>query len=213
MLAGKRGFSKNRRGSRGSVQLIFTVVALVMAIGGFGVWGIFRNWRFQVEHQLRLNRCVGGVAHELRDTLNKIDSMNEQIRQLRSAILVAQVQPESIPLLQTALEAVVKAQDLLLLHWRGKQAQWVALSGCKNRRDYFLPLPNLKYVRALADHLGPRQLIWLEGEPRMLFIHVSHKNRHAAARIEKDDDGKKTLTHRWKTYWTAPQRPGRTGVD
>jgi len=210
MLGGKhsRGTPK---GIQGSVQFALVMVVLVMVLGGFGIWGI------QVEHQLRLNRCVGKAAHRLRDTLVDLESSNQRMRELRVSIAAAMGEfPAAVPPLKIALQGVAKVQDMRLWAWKAHQGQWLLTWGCGNIRDRPLPLPSLKHYRSPPDILGPPPLEWPGLMPKTFFIQVSYKNRHSAAHVQIEPSGKggfyETITghQKWKASWTSPQSPARS---
>lgn len=188
---------------RGSLQVLLALFLVVLFIGGMGVLGLFRLWRFQVETQFRLNQCVGIAAHSLRDTLNSLVSLNGKIRRLRAAIAaIGWWEPWLRPPLEAALEVVVVRQDFLKVKWNLQRQKWSLTNGCGNRRDHALPLPELHYVRDPPDDLGPQPLHW-EGEPPgILRIAISHQARAAVAELGGDiDEGILGQRQDWVTRW------------
>lgn len=202
------------RRMQGSAHLIFVVLTVIMALAGFGSWGVFRHWRFLVEHQLRLNRCVGQVAHQLRDVLNEIESLNRRIENLRLAISAAKLYPPTVPPLQATLTIVVAYQESIRFRWALNQAQWLVQRGCGNRGDSARPLPSLEYQREPPDDLGPQTLSWVGKKPDQFFIQADHKNRHSAATVDSGETGNDFLSfknfpigqNQWKTSWAKPRR-------
>jgi hypothetical protein len=98
------------------------------ALAGFGIWGTLRHWRHVTETQLRLDRCVGQSAQELKTTLVRLDFTNRRIKELRIAIIPAPP-PLQIPL-RASLELAAGFQEYLLLKWKAKQVLWMAHRGC-----------------------------------------------------------------------------------
>src|SRR5690348_13171722 len=72
--------------SRGILQIPLLLAILLFSGIGMGVSGYLKQWRILVEHQLRLNRCVGEGALQLRKTLQSLQDSNEVIRELRSRL-------------------------------------------------------------------------------------------------------------------------------
>lgn len=199
----------------GSIQVLCIVCIFFVAMSGFGVWGVLRHWRFLVETQLRLNRCIGTVALDFRSTLNHLEKSNRRIRSLRAAIVAAHLQPETIPPLRTTLELSVAEQDWVLGQWQAKQAVWMVSFGCGNGGDLPMPLPSLGYFREPPDWIGSNPLQWVE-MPKEFHFQVSHHSRHAAARVsgrvheayEKRIEGEGD----WFAQWTVPQRFRRSNI-
>jgi hypothetical protein len=197
---------------KGAMHLPMLFAVLIMATAGFGTWGILRHWRFLVEAQFQVNRCVGQTAHDLRDILNSLRQGNHQIRKLRLAILAAHLKPELIPPLKTALNLVVAQQDFHQLKWKTIQAKWFVARGCGNLRDQVTPIPGLPLKRDPPDQIGPLPLDWVG--LKKIFIEMRHAPRSAAAYVrpgtsqvlefyENEDSGEWDRSP-WISEWAQP---------
>jgi hypothetical protein len=197
--------------TQGSLHLPLAVAFFFITLVGFMLWGSMRHWRFLVETQLRLDRCVGILSHDFRDKLNALESSNQKMKIIRSTLAITP--PSFTAPLQTALLGLVLQQDLTLAAWKVKQAQWILQKGCGNREDLKHPLPSFKFVRSYPDTLGPQPLTWEGIMPDEFYFKASHSPRVAAAKVEADQGstgGNKnegwnpTLGKKWKAVWSHP---------
>ena len=191
--------------SRGSLHFPMVLVLTVLLVGGLGFWGVLRKWRWNVEIQLRLNRCVGETAQELRDNLEQVDLGNQTIRALRVSVRVAQGtgQIELVPPLLEAMQVAVTAQDLILASWRSRRILWAARGGCGRRGDWAPPLPDLNLSRGIPDLAGPQIVEWSGGNPNEFRIQAHHQPRAAAARVEAKRSSRFGPVA-WKISWAVP---------
>jgi hypothetical protein len=164
------------------------------ALAGFGIWGTLRHWRHVTETQLRLDRCVGQSAQELKTTLVRLDFTNRRIKELRIAIIPAPP-PLQIPLC-ASLELAAGFQEYLLLKWKAKQVLWMAHRGCLEFSDLAPPLPSIGMVRGVRDEIGSQPLRWPEGHPPEFKIRLKHHPRFSAASV-------KETANEWKANWTT----------
>jgi hypothetical protein len=187
------------------VPLLLAV--FLISLTGFRIWGLLRNWRFLVETQLRLDRCVGQVAQDFRDVLNKIEKKNERIGQLRLAIKMAEIEPWLIPPLQALLIAQVAQQEIATLQWNLKRGHWLIAKGCGKPRDKAHPLPALEFLRGSPDGVGPQELRWEGIMPKKFDFQVMHRPRYAAAKVERESNEENTrIQSTWKAKWNVPQK-------
>ena len=152
-LGGHRvGVSPRRRHPRGGARLrericgriyrdeqgVLTVPLLVLlmacALLGLGTLGLMRHWRHLTELQLRLDRCVGTAALDLKKTLERIEAGNTRLKALRAAQAAATL-VEAAGSLVPLMEAEATHQQLEILRWRARQAEWLALRGCDGKAD------------------------------------------------------------------------------
>jgi hypothetical protein len=197
----------------GALHVVMMIALMELAGAGFGVWGLLRHWRGLTETQLRLDRCVGKSALELKHTLVQIEEGNTTIRVLRAAVAVATplghgAEPRAL------LEVAVRGQDLLLVRWQARRAEWLARRGCGEGRDLPYPLPSMSWVRPPEDLIGPQALSWEPGVPRSLRVQLVHLPRAAAARVEAQPlagdakvIGKLGFNGKtnWKASWAVPK--------
>lgn len=182
------------RSTEGSLSLPLLLAIFTLTMSGFGVWGILRHWRFLVETQLRLNECVGVRSQDFKQTLISLASDNRKIRVLRGAIQLATLRPDLIPPLEVALNSVVAKQELSRFQWKAKQAQWLLKQGCGHRGDKAYPLPDLQFTRDPPDTTGPQAIHWMGEMPSQFLIQLSHSPRHAAAVIQRKQQGQENVS-------------------
>jgi hypothetical protein len=168
-------------------------LALVMGIAvvtGFSLWVLLHQWKGLVDTQLRLDKCAGQIALDMKSDLGKLESTNEAILPLRASIATAMATPgaqETVPPLQVALHLIYMAQEV----------QWVATGGCGLGKDIALPLTPLSWERPPPDALGENQ-IDLESIPDEFRFEVYHLPRKAAAVVERNEEDEN-----WKAHWTT----------
>lgn len=189
--------------SRGALTVPLLVMLLTSTIFGLGTLGLMRHWRELTELQLRLDSCVGQTALDLRRMQSAIESSNRRIRALRAAQATASLAGQPPGSLTPLLEIEVAKQELELLHWRFRQAQWLFKRGCDGDQDLPLPLPSLSWHRDLPDMLGPQTLKWLPGTSPVLRLQLTHLPRAAAASVVQTTGGW-TGGNSWKASWTIP---------
>ncbi len=201
----------------GSIQVLMILLIFFFSFSGFGIWGFLRHWRFLVEDQFELDRCVGKSALDFRDSLNSIETSNRRIQELRASILLVQIQPELIPPLQLALQGVVLYQEKIRNQWEWKRVKRFTGFDCSKRRDQAEPLPRLEFVRDPPDELGSQILHWPGTMPMEFYFRIVRSSRGAAARvfrnkefgvrgIETDEIEAKTQISEWKAEWSSPRR-------
>jgi hypothetical protein len=187
--------------------LVPLVLALMMtALSGLGVWGLLRHWRFAVETQLRINRCLGEVAREFRDVLHSLESANQRIVALRASIVAASVQPWLIPSLEAALSLEVAGQDLIQMKWTARSLKWLVIQGCGHRGDVAMPLPQLKYNRPPPDGVGFQPLEWRGKMPDEFALQLQHSPRYAAAVVKENQNGVVSGKSSWIAVWSVPKK-------
>jgi hypothetical protein len=190
---------------KGGLHVPLLLAVFLISCSGFRIWGFLRNWRFLVETQFRLDRCVGRVAQEFRDSLNSLEISNQRITKLRAAIQMAELEPWLIPPLQAILMAQVTKQELIRAGWDLKRGHWLISIGCGNPKDTAHPLPGFKFIRNPPDWVGPQALTWEEIMPDKFEFQVGHPPRYAAAKVEGGWD-EKTGRNQWKAIWSAPHK-------
>jgi hypothetical protein len=215
-----RGDARLRERIYEDEQGVLTVPLLVLLLAstllGLGTLGLMRHWRHLTELQLRLDRCVGNAALDLKKTLERIEAGNSRLRALRAAQVAATL-VEAAGSLVPLMEAEVAHQQLELLRWQARQAEWLALRGCDGKADLPAPLPSMSWSRPPPDLIGPQLLSWSSGE-RRLALELYHSPRAAAAVVEA---GGSLGSDSWKASWSFPGNvpgahvPGllRTSID
>lgn len=189
--------------SEGVLHLPLAIVLIVIVLSGAGIWGVMRHWRKLVETQLRLDKCVGSVALDLKSKLESISIANMRIVAVRIALSVT-VEPATRTALEAELGLEVLRQEATRASWTFRNLQWVAEQGCGENGDFALPLPLLEWHRAPPDVLGPQPIRWLKGEDQEFIIQAVHSPRGTAAKIKGGGDG--LFGKDWKAEWIAPTR-------
>ena len=157
-------------------------LALVfLGLMALGTLGLMRNWRKLTEVQLRLDRCVGKVAMELRNEQNSIESANRRMEMLRVAIPPAAIYPAVAAALQRALELQALLEEVTLRRWQARRIAWMLERGCDHSRDFPRPLPAMPWIHDPPDPVGARPLRWPPDARLEFRIQLNHSPRHAAA--------------------------------
>lgn len=190
-----------RLGNEGALTLPMGMALLIIAVSGLALWGLIRSWRTLAELQIRLDRCVGEVALELKSDARTIRRTNREIEILRVAIATA-IEPRAKALLQAGLDIEIARQEWVRLRWNGRRVRWIARRGCGGR-DWPMPLVEFPWVRDPPDALGPRALR-LVPEKLEVRVQLGHPPRHAAALMKGDQNERVHEAVRW----VPPLRPG-----
>ena len=193
--------SKNQEGV---LTIPMALSILIIATSGLTLWGMLRHWKNLAETQLRLDRCAGQTAQELRDTLSSLESSNFRIKGLRIARGATAIAPPVSAALEIALLAQVAIQEIQRAKWEVTRLRWLTHLRCGSLKDMPSPLPSMKWLRDPPDAIGPNALRW-EGEwPKDFQIQVTHYPRAAGARVfYSTQTVKEELLdqHNWKTEW------------
>lgn len=193
-------------GIQGSLQIPLLLAMFMIVMSGFGIWGFLRHWRFLMETQLRIDKCVGIAARDYRDVLNSVMAHNNQVHLLRAAILAAELSPELIAPLKVALAIVVAKQEFIRARWQVRRGRWLLTRGCGGSGDWALPLPALEFVRDAPDTTGPQALHWPGEFPAEFHLQIKHFPRYGAAQVEGGCLETKLDCKKWKTVWSPPRR-------
>ncbi len=200
-------FPYERGDDRGALSLPMAIALMAIAIAGMGIWGLLRHWRHQVELQLRLDRCVGKTALDLKRSLLAIEGENAEIRRIRIALLALTLEPPAKAALESALLVEVGRQETELALWEGRRLAWLARRGCDGRGDSPVPLPGQSWQRDPPDVNGPQPLRWTLGVGKKLHIELVHLPRAAAAEVT----GNRTkgafhvdVGSDWRANWEVP---------
>lgn len=192
------------RNSQGFVEIPLIFSLVILSSGLWGTWGLLRRWRHLAEEQLRLDRCVGEVTQNFRDSLKEISRGNQRLTVLRVSIASLITNPELAAPVRAAMELIVGEQELIQLRWRAKTMQWQLHAACGNLTDQPVPLPEMKWIRLPPDPLGPQPLKWEGLMPEEFFIQLGNPPRYAAAHIIRSE-GDTDVPQ--KIEWTPPRSP------
>jgi hypothetical protein len=195
-----RGSRANRvSDSQGALSIPLLLALLAISCLGLATWGMMRHWRHLTELQLKLDRCVGDTALDLKRALQEIERANRHIQMLRAAQAASGL-AGGVGELRPLMILEARRQDLEILRWNTKQARWLVQRGCGGAGGVPLPLPSMKWFRAPPDPIGPQPLEWAPGMPRILKLQLTHTPRAAAA-VVQPGEGNETS---WKASWTVP---------
>lgn len=208
---------------KGALQIPLLFAVFLITFSGLRIWGFLRNWRYLTETQLRLDRCVGEAAQQFRNSLNSLEVSNQRITDVRTAIKMAELEPWLIPPLQAVLLVQVAQQEWIRTRWEIKKGGWLLSQGCGKGKDTARPLPALDFIRDPPDPIGPQPLYWKGVMPQFFQFQVSHRPRHAAAKVERGQSDKISFESlelgssgiggnsgngQWKANWSRPQKLG-----
>lgn len=208
--------------SRGALSLPLALMLMSTTFAAFGTWGLMHHWNNLTALQLRLDRCVGEAALDLRATLKRIEFENVSLRALRAAQALADI--EAPGSLVPEITALAEAQDAEIFRWKARQAAWMLAHGCDGQPDLPSPLPSMGWdPRLPPDTDGPQALVWSGSEKRLVF-QLNHPPRAAAAVVQaRRDQGLAVVAEgvlgatNWKASWTVPgvfgARSVRTNVN
>jgi len=201
---------RNTKDIEGALSLVLATVLVLISMTGFGFWGLMRDWRRQVELQLRLNRCVGKTAQVLRDYLNTIAALNSEIERVRSEIKALEeigaetsLNANIVTLGQELAQSVLK-QEEERVRWEERTGQ----VGCSRMMIPSLPKiePEVRIHRPPADHVGPQPLVWAGQIPQSFQIQFSHQFRDSMVRnsmatVTGGSLERQFNTRLWTSFW------------
>jgi len=150
-------------GERGFLAIPMALLLSVLAGCALMLLGLMSRWDHHVRIQLRLDRCVRQIAIELRETQNRIEGLNTQIRIARASAVFAAAagQGELLATLQKTTSVLALLQEGVLLKWGVRQASALVDRTCPldpiHAADFMTPLP---WSRPPADPLGQPPLEW-----------------------------------------------------
>jgi hypothetical protein len=185
----------------GVLHIPMALVTVLFFVTGMGLWGLLHHWKSLAQTQLRLDRCTGETALELKMKLQTISSANEQMKVLRASE-AASPSPQATAALQLAIEAEVLRQEKARADWAVDRMSWSAVGGCSSHGDSGSPLPDLSWTREPPDALGPQPLN-LDELPKAFRIQLNHQPRASAAEVSSGNPYDRTS---WHCRWIPPQR-------
>jgi hypothetical protein len=191
---------------RGFLQLPLALLMGIAVITGFSFWALLHQWKGLVDTQLRLDKCTGQIALNMKSDLGKLKSTNTTMLALRASIATAMSVPgaqETVPPLQASLHLVYASQEALRVKWDLKAIQWVMTGGCGVSQDKALPFSPLSWDRPPPDTLGENP-IDLESLPDEFHFEAEHLPRRSAAVVERSDkDNDENENGNWKAHWAT----------
>jgi hypothetical protein len=176
---------------QGVLHLPMAVFSMFAVLIGLSLWGLLHHWKDLMDTQIRLDRCTGEVALDLKSKIATVESANRQITFLRASIEAAHAaapvtwgaSETPIPALQAAIVLEVARQEFQRLSWIKRQVTWIA-SGCGAKGDIPIPLPFLSWERDPPDMIGEQSLD-LDSLPKQYRIEAMHLPRKSAALVER----------------------------
>lgn len=202
---------KSIRNESGILHLPMALLTVIFVVTGLGLWGILHHWKDLAQTQLRLDRCTGETALDLKSKLQTIDSANKQMTALRLSEAAAP-NPATIATIKLAVEAEALRQESARSDWALSRLSWAAQIGCSSRGDSSTPLPALSWTRDPPDALGSQPLR-LEELPKSYRIQLTHLPRASAAEVSAGDPNDRTSWQiSWHARWIPPQRIVGSGI-
>jgi hypothetical protein len=192
----------------GILHIPMLMMTTIFVVTSLALWGILHHWKNLVDTQLRLDRCTGEVALNLKSKLQTIAAANRQITALRLTEAMNR-DPRIDAVLQASIAAEALRQEGIRLDWKIHQVGWAGKMGCAERGDHSDPLPSLSWTRELPDELGQRPLN-MNDFPSSYRIQVAHLPRASAAEVSLGDSNEETS---WHAEWAPPSRFLRPGLD
>jgi hypothetical protein len=193
------------KNSRGAITPLCAGLCIVLALAGFGIWGLLRAWRFQVESQFRLDHQVAQEALSLKSSIQLAEASNQRMTLIRDTALAgaAALTPGALAAVRAELEVERVFQEGLRIQWEAEQATWIiAHPGAQMRLGSWQRLPE--------DELGAQPYSWSDAD---FVLETRSGARAAAARIlqtdsstgdNNDDSVATSLSHsEWHAEWAS----------
>ena len=204
-----RAFETLKLNQTGSLSILLCLWVLITVLSGLGILGFSRLLRTRVDTQLRLDRCVGEIAIEFRNELNRLVFLNRTIFRAKSNIKLAQVtgQFELIPGHIQTIETTVLKQDLVFARWHRRSWRICALPEDSPRlfprfEDYLERLPP-----GVGEGPGPLALKSLLDSS--VVVTLADGRRSSSAEIFGGTDGstdREAIENReWQARWIVPR--------
>lgn len=192
------------RNERGILHLPMALLSLLLVVTGLGLWGLLHHWKTLAQTQLRLDRCTGETALDLKRKLHSVASANQHIRELRIAEAAALLlQPEVAEALRVAAIAEAAHQETVRAEWTAKELKWAMQNGC-GRGDISSLLPPMTWTRDLPDELGPQTIDLTEIQGPYRF-EIRHFPRASAAEVYVEGDANALIkVPKWRAHWVQP---------
>jgi hypothetical protein len=184
---------------RGSLLIPFLLLTVIVAISGFGIWGMLRHYRLQVERQLRLDECVGKKAKELESLLHTLTQSNTRMKWVRRSAVLSVLAPEALEVIQAELNLELALQEGLRLKWIAEGGAAVLGHSCEGLRIIPARYPLLSWTRLPPDAIGPQAFTWEDSKPKFNLLFVSAPFRSAAQ--VQGDPGENKWFARWTDFY------------
>jgi hypothetical protein len=210
---------------KGVLHVPLALMTLLFVITGLSLWALLHHWKTLTQTQLRLDRCTGEAALDLKSKIQNINSANQQIKQFRIAEVAATINPEAAEAIRVLISIEALRQESIRGEWMMKQVSWATTAGCDDFRDHSSPLPSLRWERDPPDALGQRPL-HMEDFPHSFHFEIKHSPRASAAEVfqgGQDDSSSSQVKGQatglvsglvsnpisgssWHARWIAPNR-------
>jgi hypothetical protein len=125
------------------------------------------SWNQRLDHQLKLDRCVGESVKSIYRYHQEIVVLNRAILAGRATLAVGQVVPAIAATARAGLALAKIRQEALLLQWNGLPIR-LAAEDCPPEVLLSFPFTRWKNPTPLQDQFGPRALIW-QANPHPAF--------------------------------------------
>jgi hypothetical protein len=182
-----------RHDQKGAVAPLCVGLLIVLALAGFGTWGLLRAWRFKVETQFRLDHRVAQEALALKQSIAVVESSNQRMTMIRETALTGSVvlNAAAMAAIRAELEVEKILQEGIRLKWEATQAEWLLTQpGSSMKLADWTRLPD--------DELGAQPFNWSDAD---FELETRSGSRKAAAKISGDRTNE-TPAHEWHAEWT-----------
>lgn len=133
----------------------------------FGVHSWWMSWNLKLNHQLKLDRCVGESVKRIYRLHQEIVFLNRAILAARATLAAGQVVPAIAATARAGLAVSKIRQEALLIQWNGLPIQ-LAAEHCPPEALLFFPYTRWKNPTPPQDQLGPQALVW-QSNPQQPF--------------------------------------------
>ena len=186
-----------------SVPMVLLLFAGLLLM--FGLLSIIHRWQTQFARQISLDRCVGRVTQEIRDSLRATESSNHRMEKIRAGIVAATLLPKLRPPLMIALKAEAAGQKLRFVQWQVNATRWRLIGNCRLKHVRRSAYPDWPWIEQKPDSIGERPYIWNDAYPRRAQMRVDWKGFNSGAELNGNE------TDIWRSRWKQVQQPAPSG--
>lgn len=171
----------------------------ILMVGGIilivGFLTVMHRWQSHFARQLSLDRCVGQVTQEVRNSLRAVERSNQRMVELRVGIVAASILPELRPPLEIALKGEALKQKLRMAEWRVNSARWRLVESCRLRHVRRSAYPEWPWIEEDPDLIGERPYKWNEQYQKRAEMQVGWKGLYSGAELYRHE------TNTWHSRW------------
>lgn len=178
------GLKRGLNDQTGAITPLCMGLFIVLALAGFGIWGLLRTWRLNVESQFRLDHQVAREALSIKRSISLAEGSNQRMQVIRASTVGAALTPYTLAAVRAELEVEKFFQEGIRLQWEAEQFLW------KMKIASWQRLPD--------DAIGAQPFTWSD---RTFRLEARSGARAAAAEISGDLNVE-TEMQEWHAQWT-----------